>query len=241
MTLEPTPTTGFHLLTPMPILPEPSTPTWDQLTTINDEKAWHLLRRLNRGDLLVLLGRALRHLEPADLESIFGDHAQPHELGDTETQKRKSLLEATREFTEAALSGEFYEDFTPNWRNSSNTPDKSHEIEARLALLFDRCVEESATGDPADVCASYELILDLLQEIDKFEKDIVFFADEGGVWQFGISWRRVLPPYFHSLAKTVEPQEYARRAKAVVDTVVDSGDRAEMLKLLAQVAAGVRA
>jgi hypothetical protein len=209
--------------------------------TINHEKAWHLLRRLNRGDLLVLLGRALRHLEPANLESIFGDHAQPHELGDTETQKRKPLLEATREFTDSALSGEFYEDFTPNWRNSSNTPDKSHEFEAHLALLFDRCLEEAATGDPADVCASYELIFDLLREIDTFDKDIVFWADEGGVWQLGIMWRRVLPPYFQCLAKTVEPQELARRAKAVVDTVVDRGDRAKIWQLLADVAAGVRA
>lgn len=216
-------------------------PAWADLTSINHEKAWKVLKGLDRAALLTLFARALRHLEPRDLESIFSGYARPHELGDAQPQQRQSLLQATREFSEAALRGEFYEDFAVNWRNSSSVSGGTHEFEARLDLLFDRCIEEAATGDPAEVCASYELIFDLLRQIDTFDRDIVFWADEGGVWQFGIMWRRVLPPYFHCLAKTVEQQELARRAKAVVGTVVDSGDRAEMVKLLAEVAAGVRA
>lgn len=218
-----------------------TTPTWAELTSLNHEKAWKVLTRLDRADLLTLVARALRHLEPRDLESLFSGYARPDELGDAQPQPRQSLLEATREFSEAALRGEFYEDFAVNWRNSSSVSGGTHEFEARLDLTFDRCIEEAATGDPAEVCASYELIFDLLREIDTFNKDIVFWADEGGVWQFGIVWRRVLPPYFHCLAKTVEPHEFARRARAVVDTVVDRGDRDEIEKVLAEVAAGVRA
>jgi hypothetical protein len=43
-------------------------------------------------------------------------------------------------------------------------------------------------GDPAEVCASYELIFDLLRAIEKWDRDIVFWADEGGIWNFGIPW-----------------------------------------------------
>lgn len=75
---------------------------------------------------------------------------------------------------------ELYEDFAVNWRNSSSKSGGTHEFETRLDLFFDRCIEEAATGDPAEVCASYELIFDLLRQIDTFDRDIVFWADEGG-------------------------------------------------------------
>lgn len=28
--------------------------------------------------------------------------------------------------------------------------------------------------------------------------DVIFFADEGGSWQVGVDWERVLPPWFRA-------------------------------------------
>ena len=42
--------------------------------------------------------------------------------------------------------------------------------------------------------------------------DIIFFADEGGSWQVGVDWRRMLPAYFQSLAATSEPKEFAQHS-----------------------------
>jgi hypothetical protein len=56
--------------------PTPPEPTWSQLKAINHEKAWKVLTRLDRGDLLTLFARALRHLEPDELESIFSGYAR---------------------------------------------------------------------------------------------------------------------------------------------------------------------
>lgn len=220
--------------------PTPPEPTWSQLTAINHEKAFSVLTRLSRGDLLTILAKLLLRLKPGDLEAAFSDYARPAELGDVDPQPRQPLLDVTREFTEAAMRGAYYEDFAVNWRNSTQTSGGTQEFEARLDLLFDRFIDESTTGDAFEVCASYELIFDLLREIDKFEKDIVFWADEGGVWNFGIPWRRVLPPYFRCLMKTA-PTECRAKAKAVIDTLVDRVDQDGVRSLLAEVLAGDRA
>jgi hypothetical protein len=42
------------------------------------------------------------------------------------------------------------------------------------------------------------------------------FADEGGSWQVGVDWPKVLPVWFKVLAATVEPEEYARRITALL-------------------------
>jgi hypothetical protein len=220
--------------------PTPPEPTWSQLKAINHEKSWKVLTRLDRGDLLTLFARALRHIEPGDLESVFSDYAHPRELGDVEPQPRPSLLEATREFTEAAMRGKFYEDFAVNWRNSTQASGGTQEFEALLELLFDRCIEESTTGDPSEVCASYELLFDLLRAIEKWDRDIVFWADEGGIWQFHIQWSRVLPPYFRCLWETA-PAECAVKATAVIDALVDRTDQDKSRRLLAEVLEGGRA
>ena len=51
--------------------------TWSQLTAVNPDKAWSVLRRLDRADLLLLLARALRSVPATKLEST----ARPTRLG----------------------------------------------------------------------------------------------------------------------------------------------------------------
>ena len=207
----------------------PNEITWAQLKHVNLDKAWKILQRTDRGGLLLMLARALRSAQPGQLESIFSDFAHPHEVGDIEAQALKPLLEPVREFTEAALRGEFYVGA------SRNIPDPSgatYDFEAQLDLSFDRCVTEAVNGNPVEVCEAYELLFDLLREIDKFERDIVFFADEGGVWQFGINWQRVLPGYIQSLAKTVSAEDLERQATAVIEEFVDAWHRGGLRLLL---------
>ena len=101
-------------------------------------------------------------------------------LRDRRRQSRQAPTagRATREFVEAAVAGAFYQDFRINSHNCTSKSGGTQGFEAKLDLLFDRCVEEATSSEPADVGLAYELLFDLLREIDKFEKDIVFFADE---------------------------------------------------------------
>jgi hypothetical protein len=145
------------------------------------------------------------------------------------------LRDAVQEFTEAALRGEFFEEFRVNTGNCTSKSGGTQEFGARLDLLLDRCVAEADALDPAEVCRVYELLFDLLREIDRFERDIVFWADEGGTWNFMIPWKRVLAPYFQCLAKTASRAAFAKRAKAVIDDLVDECDKAAVRRELEEV------
>ncbi|MDD5705372.1 MAG: hypothetical protein PHR35_05565 [Kiritimatiellae bacterium] len=63
--------------------------------------------------------------------------------------------------------------------------------------------------------------------------DVVFFADEGGSWQVGVDWQKVLPAWFACLSATVEPDEYAHRVVDVVDRFVKY-DRDKFLTMAAR-------
>jgi hypothetical protein len=53
--------------------------------------------------------------------------------------------------------------------------------------------------------------------VDKTDDEIVFFADEGGVWILGIDWPPVLHAWFLCLARSANSEEYARLAVNAID------------------------
>ena len=63
---------------------------------------------------------------------------------------------------------------------------------------------------------AFDLLFALLRHIDACEDDVIFFADEGGSWQVGVSWKNVLPAYFRCLAETAGPEEFAREVGAAI-------------------------
>ena len=207
-------------------------PTWSDITSVNHEKAWDVLRRLERDQLLVLFARTLRFVPATCLEQIFLEHAHPYEIGNVHQVERRPLVEAVRAFVEAALRGAYYLAFPVNSHNCTDKSGGTQTFEAQLDLLFDRCVDEAARGEPAEVVTAYELLFDLLREIDKFERDIVFFADEGGVWQLNLNWKRILPPFIRCLAKVTERGEFERRTEAVIEEFVDSWQRGEVRRVV---------
>ena len=68
--------------------------------------------------------------------------------------------------------------------------------------------------------AAIETIFGLLRHIDEGSDDVIFFADEGGSWQVGVDWRKVLPAWFVCLSAMTDSTEYARRVIDVVDEFV---------------------
>jgi len=73
----------------------------------------------------------------------------------------------------------------------------------------------------ADLREGFDLLLSLLRHIDQGNDDVVFFADEGGSWQVGVDWRKVLPAYFKCLAASAEPDEFARLALGAIGDFAD--------------------
>lgn len=196
-------------------------------TEIDRGKLCVHLRRLRKDDLLDLLERAIEFLPDTRIAALVEGYVKPEELRPDGTAKGR-LLQAAVTFREASLRGEYYEDFAVNSRNFMEMSRGTETWCAECGRLFDRC-STSAKKRPAETREAFDVLFGLLRHIDTGDDDIVFFADEGGSWQVGVDWQKVLPAYFSALATTAAPDAYAAAVRGVIDDFVDH-DRIRYLK-----------
>jgi len=81
-----------------------------------------------------------------------------------------------------------------------------------------RAQDGASKGAAAETREAFDTIFALLRHIDEGNDDVVFVADEGGSWQVGVDWGKVVPAWFRCLSKSAEPSEFA---SVVVTTIVD--------------------
>lgn len=61
-----------------------------------------------------------------------------------------------------------------------------------------------------------DILFGLMNHLDEGNDDVIFFADEGGSWQVGVDWAKVLPVWFKVVSATAGPEEYAERIRALL-------------------------
>src|SRR5262249_13969264 len=106
---------------------------------------------------------------------------------------------------------------------------------AELDRLYRRCVRAATTKPDGATREAFEKLFALEAAVDEDPDAIVFFADEGGAWQFGTAWETVPPAWARCLAQTVAPAEFAREVDRVVGRYCDH-DRARVLAAVKSVA-----
>ena len=182
---------------------------------IDPDKLRMQLRGLRKDALLDLLHRAVELLPKTRLPALVEGHIDPHLLApDGEAAGR--LLDVVRTFREASLRGDYYEGFAVDSRNFMEMSHGTESWIAECERLFEGCVAGAKKGRAAEMREAFETLLDLLRHIDEGHDDIIFFADEGGSWQVGVDWRKVLPAYFACLSPATAPEEYAAAVDAVI-------------------------
>ena len=175
------------------------------------------LQTLSRGALLVIAQRSIELVPNAGLPGLLGDFVEIDALVDGATEV-PSLLEEVRQFHAASLSGEYYEEFPVNGRNYTEQSKGTDAFIADLGRIVGRCIREADIDSRAPVREAFEIVFSLLRHIDQAHCDVIFFADEGGSWCFGLPWRTALPAYFRCLAETAPADEFARNvAQAIAD------------------------
>jgi hypothetical protein len=178
------------------------------------------LRRMSRGNLLIVAERAIEIVPRAKLTALVGDMVR---LDDFAEGRRGAapLLDEVRKFHEASLRGEYYDSFDVN---SKNFMDKSEGAEAFIAefeRLVGKCVRAAEKGPRPPVREAFELLFALLRRIDEDPDSVVFFADEAGSWQVGVAWRAALPAYFRCLADGTSGDEFAREVHRAISDFAD--------------------
>ena len=159
-----------------------------------------------------MLDDAIDLLPPSKLCKVAKKYFDLESLRpDTEKSTKESLVAKVKRFEKASLAGDYYESFNVN---SKNYMEKSVGTSAWIATYLrhlDYCVTSARKRDPKAVCQAMDILFGLLDHVDECRDDIIFFADEGGSWQVGVDWDRVLPAWFEVLSATAKPEEYAKR------------------------------
>ena len=184
---------------------------------IDRDKLRAEVRKLGNECVFSMLDDAIDLLPPAKLCKIAKKYLDMKELRpDAEKPTRASLLADVKRFEKASLAGKYYESFFVNSQNYTQQSAGTSAWIAEYLRLLDRCVIGAKNVTPAEVCQAMDILFGLLNHIDKCRDDVIFFADEGGSWQVGVDWARVLPVWFKVLSATAEPEEYAARITALL-------------------------
>ena len=181
---------------------------------IDRDKLRSAVCRLDSDCIRNMLDDALGLLPPTKLAELAEPYVNLASLQATKTAG--GLLTEVKAFEKASRARKYYESFAVNSKNYMEMSGGTRAWIAECRRLLDRCVKASGKGKPKETCDAFELLFALLARIDDCMDDIVFFADEGGSWQVGVDWPKVLPAWFACLAANAGPDEYARR---VIDRV----------------------
>jgi hypothetical protein len=198
---------------------------------IDRDKLRAEVRKLGNEYVFLMLDDAIELLPPVKLHTIAKKYLDLERLRpDAEQATSPSLLADVKRFEKASLAGEYYESFGVN---SQNYTQKSAGTSAWIAdhlRLLDRCVVNATKNNPAEVRQAMDILFGLLNHLDEGHDDVIFFADEGGSWQVGVDWAKVLPVWFKVLSATAEPEEYVERITALLSCHYNHG-RDKMLAI----------
>jgi hypothetical protein len=180
--------------------------------TIDRAKLRAAIRRIGDERVFYMLYEAIDLLPEAKLEALVARFIPVDSLRGGEPRCDQSLLQEVQKFDAAARRGDYYVSFHVNSRNCTDVSKGTRAFIAECCRLLDRCAAEAKEENTECARLAMDVIFALLCAVDKANDDIVFFADDGGVWMFGIDWPTVLQAWFKCLSQACTSVDYARRA-----------------------------
>lgn len=188
-----------------------------QPIAIDRDKLRAAVRKLGHEYVFYMLDDAIDLLPRTKLHQLARKYLDVDSLRpDSKNGAKANLLAAVKTFDQASRAGEYYESFRVNSRNYMEKSTGTTAWIAEFRRLLDGCVAEHRKVPPAESRQAFDVLFGLLDYIDECHDDVLFFADEGGAWQVGVDWERVLPPWFWALSATAGPSEYAERITSLL-------------------------
>jgi hypothetical protein len=183
---------------------------------VDKDKLRAAIRKLGHEYVFYTLDDAIDLLPPTKLNKLGAKYIDLKRLRPDNGKKNVSLLVDMKAFDKASRVGEYYESFMVNSNNCMEQSTGTTAWISEHGRLLDRCVGEQKKGNPGEIRQAFDVLCGLLDYIDECNDDVIFFADEGGSWQVGVDWDRVLPPSFRALSATAAPEEYAERIDSLL-------------------------
>lgn len=181
------------------------------------------VRGLSHKTIFSMLDDAFELLSPAQLEELLGPYLRLEELRrETPAPLQDNparLRAAVEQFAAASHRGDYYEAFAVNSRNCNEQSNGTIAWIAECHRLLDRAMAlSSRRRGVGDVVAAFELLFDLIDDVDGCEDDVVFWADEGGAYEIGVKWGTVMEAWFDCFARNAtEDGSYEQRVAAIIE------------------------
>jgi hypothetical protein len=203
---------------------------------IDREKLRARLRNLENERIFYMLVDAIELLPPAKLRKLVATYLDLESLRpDKIMTADRGILAEVQRFEKASLASEYYESFNVNSKNYSEKSAGTIAWVAEFRRLLNCCVNDTEKSSPGELRRAMDILFGLLDHIDECHDDVIFFADEGGSWQVGVDWEKVLPVWLKILSATAEPKEYAERIGALLSRHYQYG-RDKMLVVARRIA-----
>lgn len=188
-------------------------------TGIDKDKLRAKLRRMDDRRVYELLDRAIELLPPTKLRKLVEPYMRVEELV-ADGESPEDVLRTVNDFRRRSLNGDYYESFMVNSKNCMEMSKGTRAWIIDCHRFLDGCLKAVARGELKQANGAFEILFDLLAEIDRDPDAIIFFADEAGSWQVGCDWRRILPAWFKCLSATASPEDYAEKVVRIIDGFV---------------------
>lgn len=124
---------------------------------IDIEKLRVALRRMSRGDLLVVAERSIEMMPRTKLRHLLGDMVRLDELSEG-TRGRASLLYEVQAFHDASLRGEYFQSFDVNGKNFMEKSKGTDAFIAEFGRLTGKCIRAAAKGSRPAACEAFQLL-----------------------------------------------------------------------------------
>ena len=124
------------------------------------------LRRLSRGNLLVIAERATELVPRAKVRALLGDFVRLGELAEPKSGAAP-LLEEVRKFREASQRGDYYEGFDVNSKNFMRKSEGTEAFIAEFDRLVGKCVRAAEKTPGPPLREAFELLFGLLRDLQQ--------------------------------------------------------------------------
>lgn len=178
------------------------------------------LRRMGHQYVFAMLDEAVGMLPKAKLEALVRRYINLKAVQKDPPPRdlEPGLLAEVTDFAARSRRGDYFESFNVNSKNYTEQSNGTTAWIADCNRLLDRCVARvSVARGRCEALASFEILFDLIDLAASCNEDIVFFADEGGLWSFGIDWKPVFEAWAACAAEVVVDDDVfeARLAKVL--------------------------
>ncbi len=146
---------------------------------IDRDKVRNAVRKLGNKYVYSMLDEAIDMLPNAKLLRLVSRFLDSSKLR-SDGKGKGTVRAAVQAFEKASLGREYFEAFDVNSKNCMEQSTGTTAWIAECCRLLDRCVAQGKRGEAAEARQSFEIIFGLLDRIDAYPDDIIFFAEVDG-------------------------------------------------------------